>query len=92
MDILIDKLINKITISLYANLLAIGVFSLAVVATILVTTSAHATINCADYSSNGYFERIEKQNKVFAGKLGGQSVTNKTGFRSKVLLASQFYS
>ena len=34
-----------------------------------VPISAHATINCAGYLPNSYFERIENNKKPFAGKL-----------------------
>lgn len=34
-----------------------------------VTIPAHATINCAGYLPNSYFESIEDENRMFAGKL-----------------------
>ncbi len=65
MDMLIKKLID----SFYANVLPISVFCLTVVASILITTSAQATINCAGYLPNSYFKRIENNNERFADKL-----------------------
>ncbi|MFZ2553432.1 WG repeat-containing protein [Psychrobacter urativorans] len=83
MDMLIKKLID----SFYANVLPISVFCLTVVASVLITTSAQATINCAGYLPNSYFERIDDNNK-FAGKLiesadSGQQLEDLNG---KVLL------
>lgn len=65
MKIFIKNLINIF----YANILPITIFCLAVIASVLITTSAHATINCAGYLPNSYFERIENENSTFAGKL-----------------------
>lgn len=65
MDMLIKKLID----SFYANVIPISVFCLTVVASMLVATSAQATINCAGYLPNSYFERIENNNERFADKL-----------------------
>lgn len=65
MRIFIRKIINI----LYANILPISVFCLALIASVLITTSAQATINCAGYLPNSYFEGIENENRTFAGKL-----------------------
>ena len=62
-------LIKRIIAILYANMLPILVFCLAVLASALITNSAQATIRCAGYLPNSYFERIEKNNERFDGKL-----------------------
>lgn len=65
MDIFISKFISRV----YANQLPFIVFLLSIMALILMTTSAHAIINCAGYLPNSYFERIENEDRIFAGKL-----------------------
>ncbi len=52
-----------------ALLTSISILSIGMVSTI---TPAHATISCAGYLPNSYFERIEN-NKPFAGKLVEQA-------------------
>lgn len=60
----------KALISLfYSNTLPIAVFCLAVIASMLIATSAQATINCAGYLPNSYVERIGNNSERFADKL-----------------------
>ena len=60
----------KALISLfYSNILPVAVFCLAVIASMLIATSAQATINCAGYLPNSYFERIGNNSERFADKL-----------------------
>ena len=55
---------NKLALLTWVSILSIGMVS--------TITSAHATISCAGYLPNSYFERIEN-NKPFAGKLVEQA-------------------
>lgn len=55
---------NKLALSTWVSILSIG--------TVSAITPAHATISCAGYLPNSYFERIEN-NKPFAGKLVEQA-------------------
>ncbi|WP_218689669.1 WG repeat-containing protein [Psychrobacter sp. BF1] len=82
MDMLIKKLID----SFYANVLPISVFCLTVVASVLITTSAQATINCAGYLPNSYFERIDDDSK-FAGKSAQVGLLND---QSNWVIAQQY--
>ena len=55
---------NKLALLTWVSILSIGAVS--------AITPAHATISCAGYLPNSYFERIEN-NKPFAGKLVEQA-------------------
>ena len=55
---------NKLALLTWVSILSIGMVS--------TITPAHATISCAGYLPNSYFERIEN-NKPFAGKLVEQA-------------------
>lgn len=55
---------NKLALLTWVSILSIGMVS--------TITPAHATISCAGYLTNSYFERIEN-NKPFAGKLVEQA-------------------
>jgi hypothetical protein len=55
---------NKLALLTWVSILSIG--------TVSTITPAHATISCAGYLPNSYFERIEN-NKPFAGKLVEQA-------------------
>ena len=55
---------NKLALLTWVSILSIGMVS--------AITPAHATISCAGYLPNSYFERIEN-NKPFAGKLVEQA-------------------
>jgi len=55
---------NKLALLTWVSILSIG--------TVSAITPAHATISCAGYLPNSYFERIEN-NKPFAGKLVEQA-------------------
>ncbi|MGP5337331.1 WG repeat-containing protein [Psychrobacter maritimus] len=55
---------NKLALLTWVSILSIGMIS--------TITPAHATISCAGYLPNSYFERIEN-NKPFAGKLVEQA-------------------
>ena len=55
---------NKLALLTSISILSVGAVS--------AITPAHATINCAGYLPNSYFERIEN-NKPFAGKLVEQA-------------------
>lgn len=55
---------NKLALLAWVSILSIGAVS--------AITPAHATISCAGYLPNSYFERIEN-NKPFAGKLVEQA-------------------
>ena len=55
---------NKLALLTWASILSIGMVS--------TINPAHATISCAGYLPNSYFERIEN-NKPFAGKLVEQA-------------------
>ncbi|WP_201574784.1 WG repeat-containing protein [Psychrobacter sp. H8-1] len=55
---------NKLALLTWLSILSVGAVS--------AITPAHATINCAGYLPNSYFERIEN-NKSFAGKLVEQT-------------------
>ena len=55
---------NKLALLTWVSILSIGAVS--------AITPAHATISCAGYLPNSYFERIEN-NKSFAGKLVEQT-------------------
>ncbi|MDE4454042.1 WG repeat-containing protein [Psychrobacter sp. DAB_AL62B] len=62
-------MIKKTIKAAYTNFLSSSMFFSAVAAATLMTTSAQATINCAGYLPNSYFERIENNNERFADKL-----------------------
>ena len=55
---------NKLALLTWVSILSIGMVS--------TITPAHATISCAGYLPNSYYERIEN-NKPFAGKLVEQA-------------------